>query len=1433
MRSNFLIQTTLLVFALIGLTVRPCIAQNTFNYVNPPNGVPFQIQPRNFISCNSSGEVFVGFSNVGLGKFDGTNWELTDTSNSILPSNNVTAIAYPNNDLCVGTTKGLAIWSSGSWTVYDSTNSALPGNNIKSLYSNGNDIWIGTNFGLVKFNGNFSVFNTSNGLLNDTIIKITGLPDGSKIWAACRTGIMQIENGVVTNFSSLNSNLPASNIKDILYHQNNLWIGTQTQKLWKYNGTTFSQFNDVLNPLNAYVNFIIAKKGTNKIAVLGVWGFIEIDENNNSIGYQGSPPSGGIPARLMGTYDQNSNLFWLTYIVPSPTYLGIWNYSPSQISSNNLSDGQDFDASNTTLDINQISALVRNRGEMFWNRGNGQSGYYFPKNSTKTCSFSSGLWMGGIDQGGTLHLAAQTYRQTGNDFWPGPLSPTSGQIDSATALSYDKVWKINKAEIDEFIFHFALGNVQNGSYVPNSDFITWPATTIGSNTNYLAPFVDVNNDGLYRPLIDGDYPKIIGDQYLFWVFNDQLLAHTESGGNAFGVEIQASAWAYNCDQLPDSLKAINASTFYRYKIINRSSNDYSNMVLGTWNDFDLGAYDDDGIGTDSLNNSVFAFNLDSLDALWNGYGYGTYIPIVSQTILDGPLANPGDGIDNNNNNIVDEPGEKALLGGSIAFLNSNAQNGNPSNANQFNNYLHERFRDSTHQTYGGTGYGGSVPSRFAFYGEPWNVADWVCSSPFDWRIVANQGTFSMASGDTVVSEFCLIVSLDSSLIYGTQAYFEHATNDRRNISNWYQSNGQLGCSSTSQLIALSSPELTICGSNNITLTINSNASFNAGNGFIIQAESIDFGFGTPVNIDTIFTTQSNLNYSLVLPAQYLGAGDIKIRVFSTNPAIFSNELLFHLVNLPIPTHTISNNALNNFPLSTSFTNTTVNASNFDFLWSFGDGSIVQDNNTLVSHTYLNNGVYNTSLTILDPNSGCEASNFDPGNAGQTVICNMAGSGNCGFTPNTLPTGVVNGCLGGTVSLLAQNFPSASLLQWNRNGIPIGGEVFANLMVSISGYYTITATDTNGCAVTSAPVQVNFSLPAQTPPAIAVVGGNGVCGQLNATLTASGSFASYLWSNGQSGASINVSIAGSYSVTGQGAVGCDAVSLPVNISSSSVPSPEICMITVDPFNNHHIVVWEKPLTAEIDSFYVYRESPYNSGNYQKIAAVDYDDLSEYEDASSNAGIGPDRYKISVKDTCGGESAPSDFVRSIHLQVGPGIGTARFLSWSEYQGQSQNVSRYIILSGSSLNNLTEIDSVSAPISYYIDNNPVVGLNTIYLVEAVLSSQCESSRAQRTRSRSNGTGNNIFMNPSGLPTMQNENLFIQVFPNPNNGNFEMVLSNIPDNGFQWWLEDVMGRKITETGFSNLQRLNCSVIVNQGVYILKIKSGTNIYQRKIVFQQ
>ena len=544
----------------------------------------------------------------------------------------------------------------------------------------------------------------------------------------------------------------------------------------------------------------------------------------------------------------------------------------------------------------------------------------------------------------------------------------------------------------------------------------------------------------------------------------------------------------------------------------------------------------------------------------------------------------------------------------------------------------------------------------------------------------------------------------------------------------------------------------------------------------------------------------------------------------------SNNISITVVTLPTPSFTIASNNLTTAPLTATFTNTTTNAGNADFIWAFGDGSILADNSPSVNHTYANNGVYNVGLTIQDPALGCAISVFDPNNSAQTIICNVPGGGSCGFTPTTTPTGLTNACLGGSVLLSAANYPVGSLLQWNRNGIPLGGEVNPTFSAILPGFYTITATNVLGCAVASAPVNVNFNLPAQTPPLIAVAGGNGFCGQLNATLTATGNFASYVWSTGQTGNSINVNVAGTYFVTGQGAVGCDAVSLPVNIASSLVPTTEICMITVNPTNNFHTVVWEKPLTTEIDSFFVYKEVPYNSSNYSKIASVAYDSLSEYEDIASDADLNPDRYKISVLDTCGGESAPSNFVRSIHLQVAPGVGTDRFLSWSEYQGQSQNISSYLIYSGSSVANLSLLDSVTAPISYYVDDNPVAGLNTVYRVEAVLSSACVSTRTQFLRSSSNNAENNTVLNPDGIKEDVSNIITIKILPNPNNGNFEISLSHMPQEGSQWWIEDIAGRKITAPTQVISTKINCNENLSAGVYLFRINVGQRLIQQKII---
>src|SRR3954464_3407480 len=71
----------------------------------------------------------------------------------------------------------------------------------------------------------------------------------------------------------------------------------------------------------------------------------------------------------------------------------------------------------TDLDINNVRATILNGGDMWWDLISGQ--YEIPKGSGITSLFAGSLWIGGIDGGGNLKVAAMTYRQGGNDFWPG------------------------------------------------------------------------------------------------------------------------------------------------------------------------------------------------------------------------------------------------------------------------------------------------------------------------------------------------------------------------------------------------------------------------------------------------------------------------------------------------------------------------------------------------------------------------------------------------------------------------------------------------------------------------------------------------------------------------------------------------------------------------------------------------------------------------------------------------------------------------------------------------------------------------------------------------------------------------------------------------------------------------------------------------------
>ncbi|MBK7668998.1 MAG: hypothetical protein IPJ32_17640 [Sphingobacteriaceae bacterium] len=185
-------------------------------------------------------------------------------------------------------------------------------------------------------------------------------------------------------------------------------------------------------------------------------------------------------------------------------------------------------------------------------------------------------WMGGLDASNQLHIAGQTYRQTGNDFWPGPLDTTNASIDSTTVMNFDKIWKVDYNDINTFITQFNLGNVPL-TYTPAIDILTWPAKGTGNKAKNLAPFVDVNNNGIYDPLVGGDYPKIKGDQTLYFIFNDNFTTHSETKGLPLGIEVHAMAYAYGCPTILNGRNELAYTTFYDYQIYNRSSNNYHDV----------------------------------------------------------------------------------------------------------------------------------------------------------------------------------------------------------------------------------------------------------------------------------------------------------------------------------------------------------------------------------------------------------------------------------------------------------------------------------------------------------------------------------------------------------------------------------------------------------------------------------------------------------------------------------------------------------------------------------------------------------------------------------------------------------------------------------------------------------------------------------------
>lgn len=102
------------------------------------------------LDFDSNNNVWVGVYDGGIGKFDGSNWVLYNTSNSPLPEDKIWSIAVDQNDVVwIGTeTKGLIKFDGVNWTTYNTLNSAITNDRIDAIAVDKlNNVWIACNYG--------------------------------------------------------------------------------------------------------------------------------------------------------------------------------------------------------------------------------------------------------------------------------------------------------------------------------------------------------------------------------------------------------------------------------------------------------------------------------------------------------------------------------------------------------------------------------------------------------------------------------------------------------------------------------------------------------------------------------------------------------------------------------------------------------------------------------------------------------------------------------------------------------------------------------------------------------------------------------------------------------------------------------------------------------------------------------------------------------------------------------------------------------------------------------------------------------------------------------------------------------------------------------------------------------------------------------------
>lgn len=316
-----------------------------------------------------------------------------------------------------------------------------------------------------------------------------------------------------------------------------------------------------------------------------------------------------------------------------------------------------FPLSTTVTDGNNISAVINNSGNLFFD---GQNAGFFQSQiqpEPAPTIYSSGFWFGGLSPDGSIKTAACLYGHlNGNksDYYAGPvLNNTTTNLE--TCSNWDKIWKITRSEIDAHRNDFSdNGFIDN----PIPSIYSWPANsnphfetiegfTLPENDPSLAPFFDEDEDGIYNP-DNGDFPlpnnvdiTKIPEEITYCLLNDVGGVHSISNSDHLGLQIGQTTYSFSCDVQ----NSLDNTLFFSLQYTNKSSIPIDSFHFSYFTEPDLGCLEDDFIGSAPNHNSFFFYNSDNIDGNDDGIcnyslvGFGENPPVQTVTFLNESLDN--------------------------------------------------------------------------------------------------------------------------------------------------------------------------------------------------------------------------------------------------------------------------------------------------------------------------------------------------------------------------------------------------------------------------------------------------------------------------------------------------------------------------------------------------------------------------------------------------------------------------------------------------------------------------------------------------------------------------------------------------------------------------------------------------------------------------